>query len=44
MAPKTHPNDDPTQTDTATQPQDSTSVTTDSAPLAEEEEAAASPS
>jgi hypothetical protein len=45
MAPKTHPNDDPTKTDTVTQSQDLASATqTDSAPTADQEEAGASPS
>ena len=43
MAPKTHPNDDPTKTDTITPPQDSTSLSSeDSTPPADQEEAVTS--
>jgi len=45
MAPKVHPNDDPTKTDTVTPPQDSAQATqTASATAAEQQEAVGSPS
>lgn len=42
MAPKTHPNDDPSKPDTVTPPQDV--ATADTAPTADQEVAAPSPS